>query len=410
MPDRQLPDWVNGFVRYTSRSEAPESYRKWTAISMVAAALQRKCWVEWGTITWYPNMYIILVGPSGVRKGTAMDPGHDLLHDIGIKTSAESTTRQALIRRLKDSSYTQVDQVDGTISHHSSMTVFSQEFTVFLGYQNKELMADLCDWYDCRKKWTYETKHFGTDEIIGVWMNIIGATTPRLIQSSMPPDAIGGGLTSRIIFVSEVHKGKTVSLPFLTSEERELYELLKFDLEKINLMAGRFKFTEDFLKEWDRWYTETDSSPPPFKDDRLTGYVSRRATHVMKLAMIMSSSRSGEMVMKVGDLERAVTTLTEVEPNMPQVFSGVGKSGIADIIPRVMTYIAETREREVSMPEIMQNFYYDADEFTMQRVLKTLEAMNYIQMVYKEKGPDFVRYVGPLSMVKIYPKEEQDGH
>lgn len=408
MSDRQLEDWVDGFVRYTSKTEAPRSYRKWIAISMVAAALQRKCYVEWGTITWYPNMYIILVGPSGVRKGTGMDPGHDLLHDIGIKTSAESTTRQALIRRLKSSSYTEVNQGTGEISGHCSMTVFSQEFTVFLGYQNKELMADLCDWYDCRKKWTYETKHFGIDEIVGVWVNIIGATTPRLIQSSMPPDAIGGGLTSRIVFVSEMHKGKTVSLPFLTKEDIELYELLKFDLEKINLMAGRYKFTEDFLKKWDTWYTKTDSSPPPFKDDRLAGYVSRRPTHIMKLAMILSSSRSGEMVLKVGDLERAIETLVEVEPNMPQVFSGVGKSGIADIIPRVMTYIAETREREVSMPELMQNFYYDADEWTMQRVLKTLESMNYITMVYKEKGPDFVRYTGPLSMVKIYPKEIQE--
>ena len=61
---RALPDWIEGFMEFTDNSEAPDLFRYWTAVSCVAAALQRKTYVSLGTLTFYPNMYIILCAPS----------------------------------------------------------------------------------------------------------------------------------------------------------------------------------------------------------------------------------------------------------------------------------------------------------------------------------------------------------
>ena len=163
--------------------------------------------MQWGTISFYPNMYVVLVGPSGkCRKGTAMSQGYDFLKEMGTKMAAESTTREALIQALQQSNDTQVDPVTNKMYLHASLTIYSQELTVFLGYNNVALMSDLTDWYDCRSSWTYRTKHQGTDEIIGVYVNLIGATTPELLQTALPRDAIGGGLTARMIFVFETKK------------------------------------------------------------------------------------------------------------------------------------------------------------------------------------------------------------
>ena len=107
-------------------------YRQWVGISTIAAVLQRKCSMRWGTITFYPNMYVALVGPAGkCRKGTAMSPGAAMLKDLGVKLSAEAITREALIRELKETTNTVVDPLTGVIYMHSSLTIYSQELTVF---------------------------------------------------------------------------------------------------------------------------------------------------------------------------------------------------------------------------------------------------------------------------------------
>ena len=139
---RLLDDWVTGWLEYQENTEPPRPFITWVALSIVAAALQRKCRLEMGHLTWFPNMYIVIVGPSGSRKGTAMDPGRILLSGQGIKMSAESTTREALIRALKKCTSSNTDVKAGTIETHASLTVYSQELTSFMGYNNTQLM-----WY-----------------------------------------------------------------------------------------------------------------------------------------------------------------------------------------------------------------------------------------------------------------------
>lgn len=382
MTNRQLPDWIDGFLDFTDNTEGPYMYRLWTAVSVIASVLQRKCRLDWGSLTFYPNMYIVLVGPSGdARKGTAMGPGLDFIYDLDIKIAAEAITREALIRELAVASDTIIDPTTGAMELHSSLTIFSQELTVFLGYENRQLMSDLCDWYDCRKRWTYRTKNVGTDEIIGVWVNLIGATTPDLIQIAMPMDAIGGGLTSRIIFVYEQKKSKSVPYPYLTEDKLKLRRKLLHDLERIKIMEGDFSVSENFLKEWIPWYAAQEGNPP-FDDQRFSGYFARRPMHVLKLATILSASRSDEKYLKVCDLERAVDILTKTEVRMPYTFSGLGKSGTADITSRVMAEVSI--KGRTTFSELLSKFHYDADKWAMDKIIQTLVAMKFVDTIHEE--------------------------
>lgn len=384
MSDRELPDWITGFLQFTSNSEPAEMFRLWTAISCVAAALRRKCSLPWGSLTFYPNMYIVLVAPSGARKGTAMGPGQDMLREIGIKMTAEATTRESLIRELSKATDSIPHPETGALELHSSLTIFSQELTVFLGYQNHQLLSDLTDWYDCRKVWTYRTKTQGTDEIQGVWVNLIGATTPSLIETSMAHEAIGGGLTSRMIFVFEHKRGKIVALPWLTPADHSLREKLVRDLERISYMSGNFVVDDTFIEIWVPWYEAQDDNPP-FNDDRFSGYLERRAMHALKLSIILNASRTDEMLVSRQDLERAIAILESTELKMPCAFSGVGKLAYADAMNKIMTEIAV--RKETSFKELLQRFYYDIDKFTLTKIIESLETMGYVKSVIKGNKP-----------------------
>lgn len=387
---RSLPDWIDYYMKYTEDSEPPKMFHLWTAISTIASVMQRKCYLRWGTLTFYPNLYIALVAPSGkCRKGTALGYGRNILDALAIPLAAEATTREALIRALRTNTSTNFDPNTGDQHFHSSLTIHSKEMTVFLGYDNKQLIMDLTDWFDCHDRWTYRTKTQGEDDIIGIWVNMIGATTPELIQTALPPDAIGGGLTSRMIFVYETKKYKTSVFP--EPGDPELYQHLLNDLEKIHLLAGQFKVTDEFVDIWSQWYPEQEANPPQLGPN-LNGYLERRPTHIMKLAMIMSVSRSDDLVLSGEDIRKAIRILESTERRMPEVFSGVGKSQIISILPRIMSYIAEMKE--VSKPKLMERFLSDVDDFMMERVLKTLSTMRYIQIVETVGNPTMIRYTG----------------
>ena len=83
MPPRKLSmNWISSYAAALDPiTEAPSAYVIWSAISVISAVLKKKVWVRRGTYKVYPNQYIVLVGPPGVGKGTAIHPAHSFIKD-----------------------------------------------------------------------------------------------------------------------------------------------------------------------------------------------------------------------------------------------------------------------------------------------------------------------------------------
>ena len=390
---RNLSDWLDGFMELTDNSEPPTLFRKWAAISSIASALQRKVRVELGlSLTFYPNLYVVLVGPSATGKGTVMKFASDIIEQIPtIRLSAQATSLQALIRRMKDTNLTDINVTTGEQTYHSSLTIFSTEFTVFLGYHNQELIAALCEWYDCHNRWAYETIARKKEEVIGVWVNLFAGTTPDAIQASLPIESIGGGLTSRIIFVVEEKRGKLVVIPTKTEHEIRLQQMLVYDLEAINKLSGIMHYTEGFLKIYSDWCYYADTHRP-FQDKKFDGYCGRRRKHLITLSMICSASHSDEMVITSDDIERAIGLLTEVEMKMGKVFKGMGRSDTSDLLNDAITFISNSQIPDVPLFQFARYFEGEMDKFEMDRVIITMEAMQLIKLI-KSPGTGSVLHI-----------------
>jgi hypothetical protein len=368
MGERRLSDWLSSYIEYVEDTEPAYIYKIWVGMSTIASCLQRKCFAQWDKKI-YPNLYVVLVGPSGCRKGTAMYPAASMLDELGIKRAAEAITREALIRELRTSSNTHIDPKTERPMMHSSLTIASEELTVFLGYNNLQLISDLTDWYDCKQRWTYRTKNQGSDEIQGVWVNLIGATTPDILQATLPTDAVGGGLTSRIIFSYAAKKGKIVPVPFLINNNQELRDNLVMDLSEICTMVGQFKFTDTFVNKFADWYVSQEDHPP-FDDYRFGGYIQRRPTHMIKMSMIMSASRTNDMIITERDFDSALDLLLATEREMPKTFGGYGQSENASMLPRIMAEIGN--KKETTFPDLMRKFSRDVTPRQLQEIIYTL--------------------------------------
>lgn len=388
---RKLDDWLKGFLLWKDRSEAPLLYRTWTGLSVIAAALQRKCYtVIEGKV--FPNMFVALIGPSGIRKGTAMSPGLSLLNAVGIKLSSNAVTRQALIRALRKSGDSGVPIIGGKLAIHSSLTVFSKEFTVFMGYKDLDFVAALCDLYDCDDRWEYGTKNEElSDTITNVWLNMIGATTPDSFISSIPEDAIGGGLTSRIILVYADKEEAIIPDPWNVPAEFQLEKDLITDLTEISGMIGEFEKSEDFLNHrYLDWYEEARKKPP-FDDAKFKGYNRRRAIHLIKVCMIVNASRSDDMVLDEQDFDKALEILTATERDMPKVYYGFGRSDFSGVLANVLTMLAT--HGEMRFGDLLDAFKFDCDISELERLLSGLSKSGHIKITHVEDG-SIVKYTG----------------
>lgn len=383
-----LDDWIEAYEYYMHDSECPRSYLKWVAIGTVAAALQRKVYLEWGgALTFYPNFYTVLVGPPGeTRKGTAMAPARKILNEVGISLSPDSVTREQLIRVLKEANETDVNLDSGVSTTHSSLTVFSPEFTVFLGHNNPQLLTDLTDWYDCTDLWSYETKGQGKDHIHGVWLNIIGATTPASMQASLASEAVGTGLASRIIFVCELEPFQRNPTPFfaVTDEGKELKDKLVHDLQLLYNRRGRFTMSSPFLAKYVNWYNNL-SPKCPFDEQRFSGYWSRRQMHLLKLAMILSASKGhlskkGNLELREEDFDNALALLEKTEQKMPIAFSGVGRSNLSEIMAPIMAKVSQVKK--ISYGELLQCFMRDVTTWELDKIIQTFEKVGFADIVH----------------------------
>ena len=376
---RILNNWLESYLIFTDNSEPSVLFKHWSGVSVIAAALERKCFLEWDALI-YPNMYIVLIGPSGCRKGTAMAPALALLRDLGIYISADSITREAFIRKMAEARSDTV--IDDRVTTHCSITIFSPELMVFIGDGRDKIVADLADWFDCRDPWTYFTKNKGEDCINGVWVNMIGGTTPSLLGDSLARTAIGGGLTSRIIFVYADRKGKSVLLPILTKEEKALREELLRDLEAINILDGQFNITEGWLERYAAWYPTCEDNCLA-EGPNLEPYLTRRSVHLRKMTMIFSASRSDDMMLTGDDFDSALNLLSKTERLMPYAFRKVGRQECMAFLQDVRAFIAY-KDEGASEKDLVKRFHMELSEMELTAVLKTLIAQGEIKREKKQ--------------------------
>lgn len=398
---RELPDWSDGYLEYTKNSEPPTIYHRWGAMAVIAGALQRKVHLRMGFERIYPNLYVVLVGHSGrTRKGVALDIAYKMLSTVAtVSIAPEASSRQAIILAMKRAMSNFEDPITGTIQIQCPLTAFPEELAVLLGRGDIELLANLTDWYNSKDEWSYETISRGRDALQGLCLNLFGATAPDWIQSMLPQEAVGGGFTSRVIFVVAENKRATVPEHNLTNQEVMLGEMLSRDLERINQLKGQFHYTPDGREAYIAWYTEQDrllgKGQPAIDDQRFAGYCERRATHLRKLMMLMSASRGDSLDLSVDDFERSRQLLVTTEGKMHKTFGGLGKAPLSDVNANVLAYIQAMGITTRS--NLLVKFHRDLDS----QALRTLEElMDQMKVVRIKLLPDnrekIYEWIGPV--------------
>ena len=321
---RLLENWLQSYMDLVRATEPPSRFHLWTAITIIGAMLGRKCEVKLGPESLFPNLYTILVGPPGCRKGTAIKYGHSILKEIQKGTSApDVVTKEQLIAEfelVQDSV-----NVNGDMIVHSSMFVIAPELVNFIKENDYERLGYLCDLYDGRDDFIYKTKTSTNHHVVNPGLWILGATTPNWIELAMKQLGIGGGMTSRIICVYAATKGKHISITRMAPFDPVLKSKLVTDLAEIRRMAGQFTVSPEADDVYTDWYNGRYKETS-IDDDRFGSYWERLPAMTIKTSMIISASKRDDRIITPTDIVQSIKMFEAIHPEMPQAFGGLGKN------------------------------------------------------------------------------------
>jgi len=172
-----------------------------------------------------------------------------------------------------------------------------------------------------------KTKTSGHDKIENPWLNIAACTTPAWIQGNFPEYLIGGGFTSRCIFVYADRKRRFIAYPSteIPTTFKVMEKKLVEDLHVISSLQGEFKLTPEAFEWGTAWYLRHhQDTTSTLRTERFAGYWARKQTHMHKLAMIISVSQSSDLIITAKHLEMSEKILNAIEKDMPLVFSAIG--------------------------------------------------------------------------------------
>lgn len=388
-------------MEYSAFSEAPDQFHFWTGVSVIAGALRRQVWIDMGYFQWTPNFYIVFVAPPGiVSKSTTANIGMNLLRKVpGISFGPDAVTWQSLVQSLASST----EQVlIGELYHAmSAITIVSSEFGTFLNPNDREMVDVLVSLWDGQiGTWQKATKTQGSDSIENPWINIIACTTPAWIAGNFPEYMIGGGFTSRTVFVYAERKRRLIAYPgnHLPPGHEQRAEKLIHDLEHISTnLKGEYKLSSEARAWGEAWYERHYNSgiPPHLTGERFGGYLARKQTHIHKLAMVLAAASGDTLIIQPEHLESAEKITTANEYDMPKIFANIGKTDMTRAISELIAHVRSLQS--VPASQLYQHFHermtYQEYEIVAQSALKS----GYVDTTVKD---GVLHYVSKLSHLR----------
>ena len=74
--------FLDRYIHTAGVTFTPPAFHRWACLSLVAAALADRVWIEKPKKQAHPNAYLLLAGPAGCGKGDALDMMKKLASDV----------------------------------------------------------------------------------------------------------------------------------------------------------------------------------------------------------------------------------------------------------------------------------------------------------------------------------------
>lgn len=309
--------WLRGWVDSLSITEIPNGFQVAMGLSLVGFLLGRNLWFNQAGWKVYPNLSLLLVGPSGCGKDTVINHATRMCHrtfgdEFLMERVIQGKTMELLNARL------------AALGDPAVAVVKAPELTALLGgkdYQKSMVqeITDLLSTNDVLDASVKSEKRVIYKPTISLW----GGSTSEWLQKAMPEGSMVGGFFPRILIVVEGFSQKFCPMPY-------------YDMSRKDAVAHGELMAEVSRGLWDikaRFHREVMVHPSPEAQDmyhnwyvnrfemfspRTREYANRSRDMILKIAMICAASCARTVILDE-DMEFAFVLMDRVAETLDEV-------------------------------------------------------------------------------------------
>lgn len=378
-------DWLDEVLDATSEAESPTSFMYWSALCAVSAVINNQVWLpKGGLYELFPNIYVLLIAKSGMRKGYPVAVSKNLVQEVNnTRLISGRISFQALIKELA----TARSLPGGKIIKDSIGFINSGEFSTSL-VRDPEALTTLTDLYDghYNKKWVNTLKGTGKEELRNVCITLLGALNQTHFNDLITAKEISGGFIARCILVLEEKRSRKNALLRPGSKKVDIPELAKY-LHQLKEVRGPVTMDEDAIVYFEKWYDDFD---PEGMDDR-TGTANRIHDNILKVAMLITLARTGERRITLAHIEEAMGVTLSSAQSVDKVT--VGRGVDEDYSKKLVIFIRElftAPEYTIDKQKVLSKNYGHFDKWDLDRMVEHLVTSGGLE-VFPEGGKIYYR-------------------
>ena len=304
-----VPDgWFHRYLSYmnATHNEMPLPFHFLSLAVVMGHALGFQVWGKVAAnVMVYPNINALLLGPAGgVRRGEGSKLAIRVARLAGLNVMEGKATPEGLLDELRD---------------HQQVLLYVEELSMLLSKRDyMRPMIPLLTKLLLNSGGPVEERTRTAREKITIEranLSFLATSAPDWFIDSIPEEAYGGGLMSRLTVCYLPGREVIYIDPNAEDDGGEFF--VSMATEMCQLLAhtppGHMKFTRDAVDVLLPWYQENERRL--IADERLNPHRNRLPANVIRLAIILSVS-CGERVISRARFEQAVKLLEWFAPTV----------------------------------------------------------------------------------------------
>lgn len=377
--------WIYDLLDDNQAVETPESWIYWSLMFCISSAAANAYTLKAlkNNLSYYPNLYIILMGESGLGKGYPINLAKRLLQEADItRVIAGRSSIQAII---KEGSTTRSAPGKAPLTD-SRMAIVNGELSTAI-IQDPDSLTILTDLYDrnYNSTWTNLLKGDGAEKLKEPYISCLFGSSPAHFYDSIPQPNIEGGYIGRNLIIYEERRSKDIDLLDAEGESMEEDKFTNYiipryvpHLVKIAKNKARLIPEESARKVFNSWRKEWRFSQAKYNDK--TGFVNRVPDHVLKVAMCLSLARyENNGIVIEADVTEAITKITNLIYATEKASSGSGLDPLATQTKKIVDYLIAASENQLLRKELLIRGYGNYDNIILDKILDTLMEMGWVK-------------------------------
>lgn len=324
------------YLYAVGRTTIPVSWHKWTCLSMIAASLSDRVGIRWfHHKPLAPNLYVMLIGPSGVGKGVAIDFGMQFKHSR-MNVLYGQATDKAIFDRMASPAE------PGEISN-SKIFVVQDELAQAVGHASiaNQYVKAMTAWYSTTSGEIEENTRAHGRKVIedAICVNWLAGTTVEWLQDAMDYKSMMSGGFGRICTIPGVYNYENrVYRPEPVNDYKTVVDYLKARFEELTYLEGEFEMLPAAAEINEQWFM---ARKRPIGG--MEPFWMREPALCLKLAMIVSVCDSLDRIIRVQHITQAQDLIEEIRSYMPNVIEQSAKGGLVTVQDRAIDLIGKAR-------------------------------------------------------------------